>query len=168
MKATTTHLTKRTSVLSAIGLPLLTLAAGMGLGWLAGANRGYAGLNLPPFSPPDLVFPIVWGVLYLMMGFALHLLVQKPAFTPQAINARKQSLTVWGAQMAFNLCWLFAFFTFRLYIFSFVWLAILAAVNLALILHCFRFCAPAGFLLLPYEVWLLFAVYLNLGIALLN
>lgn len=168
MHENTNHLTSKMQVPLALFTTLGTLLVGMLSGLLAGSGRGYAGLALPPLTPPDAVFPIVWSVLYLLIGLSLFFIVRTYAFTPARISAKRQSIGLWIAQMVFNLCWSFVFFSFQLYAFAFVWLVALLAVTMALIINCFKLRPLAAWLLIPYEAWLLFAAYLNLYIAILN
>ncbi len=166
--ATSTHLKRR------IGIPLFlttvggTVLLGMLSGLFSGSKAGYNSLVLPPATPPDAVFPIVWGILYAMIGLSLFFILRRPAVTPLLAQEKKAATTLWIVQFAFNLLWPFAFFTFRLYTFSFLWLAALTAINLAAIVYAFRVSKAAGILLIPYEAWLMFALYLSLFIAILN
>lgn len=166
--ATTTHLRKRASIPLFITTVGGSLLLGMLSGLFSGSKAGYKALVLPPATPPDAVFPIVWSILYVMIGMALFFVLHRPATTPILEHDRKAASTLWYIQFAFNLAWSFAFFTFKLYTFSFIWLAALVAVNLAAIIYSFRVSKLAGALLIPYQAWLMFALYLNMFIAILN
>lgn len=168
MHTKSSHLTKKMHLPLALATTVGTLLLGTISGLLFGSGAGYSGMIMPPLSPPDIVFPIVWSILYLMIGLSLYFIITAPAFTPEKIAAKKSATWLWIAQLIFNLCWPLAFFTFQLYAFSFVWLCMLIAINMALIINCFKFSKPAAWLLIPYEIWLLFAAYLNLYIALFN
>lgn len=168
MAQATAHMRKNVSIplffTAVLGTPLLGMAVGM----LAGSRSGYSALVIPPATPPDVTFPIVWAALYVMMGLSLFFLLQRPATTQLLAHNRTVSVTLWGVQLGMNLLWQFAFFTLKWYVFSFLWLVALAAVNLAALLYAFRVHKLAGALLVPYEAWLLFAGYLSLFVALLN
>lgn len=128
------------------------------------AMATFSALEKPPLSPPALLFPVVWTVLYILMGIASYLIVVSDA--PPA--EKKHALTVYGAQLAVNFFWSILFFNLELYLFSFFWLVLLwmlIAITLQRFHHIDR---TAGYLLIPYLVWVTFAGYLNLGIYLLN
>ena len=166
--AQTAHLKKRTSIPLFFTCTLGTLLLGWLLGLLSGSKAGYNSLVLPPLTPPDKVFPIVWSILYVMIGLSLFFILRTNSATETLMRDKKAATTLWSLQFAFNLLWPFAFFTLQLYIFSFLWLAVLAAIDLALIIYAFRVSPAAGALLIPYQAWLMFALYLNLFIAILN
>ena len=167
-QATTTHLRKAAHVPALIAAVLGTLLLGFLSGALSGSMHGYGDYVVPPLTPPDMVFPIVWGVLYFMIGLSLFFIVRRSAVTLQLESDRKIATVLWIIQLVFNLAWPFAFFTLELYTFSMIWLAALVAINLALIIYAFRVSPVAGGLLIPYEAWLMFALYLNIFIAILN
>lgn len=144
---------------------LLPLAAG-GLGaLLAGDFRvSYGQMYKPLLSPPGWVFPVVWTVLYLLMGYASFLVLTSGASEPR----KRRALTVYAVQLALNALWPLFFFRFGWYGFAFAWLLLLAAAVL-LTWVLFRYIdRRAGDLLLPYLFWLFFAAYLNLGVSILN
>ena len=118
----------------------------------------------PPLSPPSWVFPVVWTILYILMGVASYFV-----WTAGAGPARRdRALTVYGLSLAANLLWPIVFFTMRMYLPAFLLLLvlwILAAVS-ALLFSCID--NRAGKLMIPYIVWLSFAAYLNIGVWLLN
>lgn len=166
--AQSTHLKKRISIPMFITCVGGTLLLGFLSGLFSGIRAGYGSLVLPPATPPDKVFPIVWGILYAMIGMSLFFIMRTNAVTAVIEQNKKAASVLWYIQFAFNLLWPFAFFTFKLYTFSFLWLAALVAINLALIIYAFRVSKFAGALLIPYQAWLMFALYLNLFIAILN
>ena len=121
-------------------------------------------LEKPPLSPPGWLFPVVWTVLYVLMGIASYLVVSFGAEPPQKISALK----VYFLQLAFNFLWSIFFFNLELYGFSFVWLLTLLFLIVISTVRFWRIDRRAGMLMLPYILWVTFAGYLNLGIALLN
>lgn len=144
---------------------LIPLAVG-GIGALlaGGFGDGYEAMYKPLLSPPGWVFPIVWTVLYLLMGYASYLVLTAEASEPR----RRRALTVCGIQLGINMLWPLFFFRLGCYVFSFIWILLLIAAVLACRL-LFRFIdRRAGNLLIPYLIWLFFAAYLNLGVAILN
>lgn len=121
-------------------------------------------LNLPPLSPPGWVFPIVWTILYVLMGVASYLIYSASAPSPKISSA----LNLYSWQLFVNFLWPIFFFRFELYLFSFVWLLFLWGLVFLTMIAFYRISKPAGLLLLPYLLWLTFAAYLNLFVTLLN
>lgn len=121
-------------------------------------------LEKPPLSPPGWLFPVVWTVLYVLMGIASYLVVSSVAEPQVKIHALK----VYFLQLAFNFLWSIFFFNLELYGFSFVWLLTLLFLIVISTVRFWRIDRRAGMLMLPYILWVTFAGYLNLGIALLN
>lgn len=141
---------------------LIPLAVGGLVGFLTrGGMDTFESINKPALSPPGWLFPVVWTILYLLMGVASYLVLtsEKP---------NRPALTVYGIQLVFNFLWPIFFFNLGAYLFSFVWLAILWALIIATMLQFFKISKPAGYLLLPYLLWVTFAGYLNFSIYLLN
>lgn len=121
-------------------------------------------LRQPPLSPPMWVFPVVWTLLFLMMGLACCLV-----YSSDTASGRKRSaLWVYGIQLAVNFIWPVLFFNGQLWLPAFLWLLLLWAMILGTLLQFYRIRPLAGLLLLPYLVWVTFAGYLNFGIYLLN
>jgi len=121
-------------------------------------------LEKPPLSPPGWLFPIVWTILFTLMGIASYLVLTSRA-SPRAIRT---ALTVYGIQLAVNFFWSILFFNLGLYLLSFFWLLLLWGLILLTLLLFRRISAKAGWLLLPYLLWVTFAGYLNLSIYILN
>lgn len=124
----------------------------------------FAALAQPPLSPPGWVFPVVWTVLYLLMGWASFLVWKSDA--PQAEKTR--ALGLYGAQLAVNFAWPLLFFRAGLYGFALVWLVSLLVLVVETMLAFRRIDRRAVWLLAPYLLWLLFAAYLNAGVWMLN
>ena len=148
---------------------IICLAIPLGVGGAAGlltmnSMEAFEALNQPPLSPPGWLFPVVWTVLYVLMGIASYLVSVSDA--PQEEKAR--ALWTYGIQLAFNFLWPIAFFNLKWYLFAFLWLVILWILILITALRFGRIRKPAGYLLVPYLLWVAFAGYLNLGIYLLN
>lgn len=126
------------------------------------AMAQFALVNKPPLSPPGWLFPVVWTVLYLLMGYASYLVVRSDH------SQKCSALILYAAQLFVNFFWSILFFSLEVYWFSFFWLLLLWL----LIFLSIRVLRPisklAAALLLPYLAWVTFAGYLNFGIALLN
>lgn len=121
----------------------------------------FAMVKKPPLSPPGWLFPVVWTILYLLMGFASYLV-------PVAEKPGRTAWKFYLAQLAFNFVWPILFFHLQMYLLSFVWLLLLWILILVTILWFTRSSRLAGYLLIPYLLWVTFAGYLNLGIYILN
>lgn len=156
---------KSKKVLSLIVCILIPLGVG-GLSAFLSRNgfRDFQFLEKPPFSPPAWVFPVVWTVLYVLMGLASWFVYTAPAPQPE----KKKALTRYGEQLFFNFCWSILFFNLNVYYAAFLWLIALWALILFTLLAFRKIRKPAGYLLMPYLLWVTLAGYLNLGVALLN
>ena len=131
---------------------------------LSGGMDSYQVMNQPPLSPPGWIFPVVWTILYLMMGYASYRIAESE--TPK--DDRKKALTFYGIQLFLNFLWPIVFFGLQWYLASFVLLLVLW-VFIYLTMHFFEgIDETAEALLIPYLLWVTFAGYLNLGVVLLN
>ncbi len=117
----------------------------------------------PPLSPPALVFPIVWTILYALMGIGAARIWMRPE-GPE----RTRSLRLFFLQLGFNFVWPFLFFSFQAFGLAFFWLAVLWILIVRMMLSFYDQDALAAWLQLPYLIWVLFAAYLNLGVWKLN
>lgn len=144
---------------------LLAEAVGGLAGWLTRKDvRIYAeSIAQPPLSPPAAVFPVVWGVLYALMGVS----AARIALVPDS-QERLHGLWIFGLQLAMNFLWSILFFHFQLFGLALIWLAALWGVILWMITAFFRVDPIAARLQIPYLVWVAFAGYLNLGVWILN
>ena len=122
----------------------------------------YSAINRPKLSPPPELFPIVWTVLFVLMGIAAAII--------WCSNGREidSALLFYGAQLVFNFCWTLIFFNFRAYLAAFIWLLILLVLIGITAVKFYRIKKLAGLLLLPYFAWVSFAGYLNFMVWLLN
>ena len=116
----------------------------------------------PPLSPPGWIFPVVWTVLYILMGVAAGLVVKSGD-----VDSRS-ALAFYYLQLGLNVLWPLVFFRWEWLSVAAVWLLLLTAAVYAT-WRRFREINPvAGWLLVPYLLWCLFALYLNSGFAVLN
>ena len=150
------------TLIIAVAIPLLT---GTIAGLLTAENTAYFSLlEKPPLSPPGWLFPVVWTLLYTLMGIASYFIIESESETSEKISALK----VYFLQLAFNFLWSIFFFNLELYAFSFIWLLTLLCLIIQTTLKFRKIDTRAELLMLPYIAWVSFAGYLNLGIALLN
>ena len=147
---------------------LIALAIPLAVGGLAallsGGMADYRILNQPPLSPPGWVFPIVWTILYLLMGYSSYRVYA--AGKAQAFT--KRALAFYATQLFLNFLWPIVFFAFGWYLAAFfiliaLWLFILLTLRSFTVID-----ETAGDLLIPYLLWVTFAGYLNLGVYFLN
>lgn len=145
------------------GFILLAEAVGALSAWVSGGMDLYETLELPPLSPPGIVFPIVWSVLFALMGIGAAAVYLAPPS-----ETREKALWVFGLQLAVNGLWSVIFFRFQAFGFALIWLALLWALVLWMTVLFYRVKPWAGYLQIPYLVWITFAAYLNFGVWRLN
>ena len=141
---------------------LLPLAVGAVSSFLSGNMMGGSSFNQPTLSPPSFLFPIIWTILYLLMGISSYLVYtsDSPLKTP--------ALKVYGLQLAFNFFWSILFFRFSLYGAAFLWLLLMIILVILMIYLFYRVRPLAAHLQIPYFLWCIFAAYLNYMIYQLN
>lgn len=144
---------------------ILAEAVGALSGWLTreGMRRFKAETLKPPLTPPSFVFPVVWALLFALMGAG----AARVYLTPPS-RERRRSLALFAVQLAFNFFWSILFFSLRRYGLAFFWLIALWGLILWMTLSFRRVDPLAGWLQLPYLLWTAFAAYLNLGVWVLN
>jgi len=125
----------------------------------------YENLIVPNFAPPALVFPIVWIVLYALMGVS-SAMIYKRRFTDTL--AVRQALTTYGISLVINFGWSIIFFNANAFLLSFLWLILLLYFVVKTILEYRKIEPTAAYLQIPYALWVSFAGYLNIAIYLLN
>ena len=129
-----------------------------------GGMADYGQLNQPPLSPPGWLFPVVWTILYLLMGYASY----RVATADAPREKKQQALAVYGAQLLANFLWSPIFFGLELRLTAFFVLVILWVLIYITMRLFSKIDERAGDLLLPYILWVTFAGYLNIGVFLLN
>lgn len=117
----------------------------------------------PALSPPMILFPIVWGILYALMGIAVARTQLKGKNTLQ-----ERSLLLYIIQLGFNFCWSIFFFNLQAFGFAFLWLMALWGLIIWMLLTFRKVDKTAAYLVIPYLLWVTFAAYLNAGVYLLN
>ena len=148
---------------------IIALALPLGVGalaaWISRSGMAqYQNLNQPPLAPPGWLFPIVWTILYLLMGYSSYRIYTSGADS----KAIRQSLCLYGVQLLVNFLWPLVFFGLQWRLTAFF---ILLALWLLVFLTMRSFSSideKAGDLLIPYLLWITFAGYLNLGVFLRN
>jgi tryptophan-rich sensory protein len=117
----------------------------------------YSKINLPSIAPPAILFPIVWTILYLMMGISLFL-----------NRNNKKNMMIFYIQLAINYLWVFLFFMFEMFLGSFMLIVLLDVLVIYTILEFYKENKASAYMLIPYLLWSVFASYLNWQIFLLN
>ena len=144
------------SVLIALGVGALSALFTMG-------NMSiYQSINTPPLSPPGWLFPVVWAILYILMGISSAIIYEKGK------GKNTESLKVYALQLVVNFFWSIIFFNLRTYLFAFIWLLILLYLIGVMIYRFYQIDPLAAYLQIPYFLWVTFAGYLNFMIFILN
>ncbi len=124
------------------------------------AMREYRNLYQPPLAPPGWLFPVVWTILYILMGVAAYLVWETGG------TEVRNALTLYLVQLLLNALWPVFFFRFHAYFLAFAELLLLWLAIYLTIQQFKEINRTAALLMLPYLAWVTFAAYLNLAIAL--
>lgn len=122
----------------------------------------YETIDRPPLSPPAWLFPVVWTVLYLLMGIASYLVAE------QGGEAAQKALFFYHVQLLLNFLWPVLFFKFELFFAAAVEIVLLLIILIITVVQFWKVRPAAGALLLPYLAWTVFATYLCIAVAVLN
>lgn len=125
----------------------------------------YSRINRPPLSLPSWLFPVVWTILYVLMGIGAALVYNRKEFKPEGV---RRSLIIYAVNLFLNFFWSIVFFNLEAYFLAFIWLVALWAVIVAMIISFRRVSPAAAYLQIPYLIWVTFAGYLTFAIYLLN
>lgn len=148
----------------AVGI-LIPVAVGLLAAFLTRDSMDiYQSIVKPKLAPPGILFPIVWTVLYVLMGIGSVLIYNSDVNK----NDKNQALILYGLQLAVNFFWSILFFNQRAFLASLLWLILLWILIIAMILSFKKINKTAAWLQIPYLLWVTFAGYLNLMIYLLN
>lgn len=147
----------------AIAIPL---AVGIASAALTRENMNiYEKLNTPPLSPPSILFPIVWTILYILMGISSAMVyIDKE----KNLEAAKRGFIYYGISLVLNFSWSIVFFNLQAALVALVILVVMLYFIIRTILEYYKVKPSAAYLQIPYAIWVAFAGYLNVGIWLLN
>lgn len=134
---------------------LIPVIMGGIVGLIISPFMNYNNLNKPPLSPPGIVFPIVWTILYIIMGYSFY-------------KQNEQNKTIYYTQLIVNGLWSIIFFIFEWYLISTIWIILLIILVTIMIYKFYKENKIAGLINIPYLIWLFFALYLSFGVYLLN
>lgn len=140
---------------------LTPLIGGSIVGLIINKSIDYNYLVNPPLSPPSYLFPVVWNILYLLIGISYYIYRK---------NNNDDSLTIklYYIQLILNYLWSIIFFTLKLRTLAVIWIIVLAITVIYLIIRFYKEERTIFYLFIPYILWVLFATYLNIGIVVLN
>lgn len=142
---------------------LIPLVGGIIVGLLTMNSMDYyKTLNTPSFAPPGFLFPIVWTILYILMGISYYLINSTNSFN------KDKAKVLYIVQLIFNFLWPIIFFILKLNSFAFAWIVVLTLLVILMIIEFFKICKKAAYLQLPYLLWLIYASVLNFTIMILN
>lgn len=145
----------------------ISLAVSLGTGFLSGivtmlGMESFKKSNKPPLTPPDFIFPIVWTLLFILMGISAYIIYRSDK------QGKSKALIVYGIQLLVNFFWPIFFFNFSAYLFSFIWILLLWLLIILMIKLFYPISKTAALLQIPYLLWITFAAYLNFGVYLMN
>ena len=140
---------------------LIPVVIGGIIGFIISGFIDYGSLEKPFLSPPGIVFPIIWTILYILMGISYGIL-DVNSQTDSKINF------IYYLQLFFNFMWSIFFFVFKWRFFAFIWIILLAILVIKMIFSFYNKNKLSGLLQIPYIIWILFATYLNFFVYLLN
>lgn len=140
---------------------IIPILVGGFIGLITSNATIYNTLEKPFLSPPSILFPIVWTILYTLMGISYGIL-KSNSLLDSTTN------TIYYLQLFVNALWSIFFFTLEWRLFAFFWLILLLVLVILMIINFYKKNKIAGLLQLPYLLWISFALYLNLATYLLN
>ena len=141
---------------------LIPIAVGSLSALFSGRTSLYSQINKPALSPPGYIFPIVWFILYFLMGVSSYIIYESNSLK------KENALKTYALQLFFNFWWSIIFFRFSLFLFAFLWLLIMIALIAMMIYKFYQINRLSSYLQIPYLLWCLFAAYLNFMIYRLN
>lgn len=140
---------------------IIPVVVGAVVGIIISKFMDYNTLEKPPLAPPRILFPIMWTILYILMGFSYGLLKDNG-------KTDMDAKFIYYLQLVVNALWSIFFFVFKLRLFSFIWILLLALLVFIMIVKFYQRHKLSGILQIPYLLWVLFASYLNFGFYILN
>ena len=140
---------------------LIPVLVGIVVSFIISPFMDYGSLEKPFLSPPSILFPIVWTILYILMGISYGIIKSNHL-------EDKEIDFIYYLQLIFNALWSIVFFVFKWRLFAFLWILILDILVIQMIRLFYNKNKLSGLLQITYLLWILFATYLNLAIYLLN
>ena len=145
---------------------LIALLVGGASAYLTRNNMNiYERINMPPLSPPSWLFPVVWGILYTLMGISSAIVYLKGK--NEDIDT-KGALNAYLLQLAVNFAWSIIFFNMQAFLLAFLWILLLWVLIIIMIVRFKKILPLAAWLQIPYLLWVTFAAYLTFMVWILN
>ena len=146
---------------------IISLLISLGVGGLSalltmGSMDIYKYLDKPPLAPPSIVFPIVWTILFILMGISAYLIYNSNS------EHKQKALLIYGIQLLVNFIWPILFFVLNYRLIALFIIIILLILIIIMIIKFYKINKLAAYLQIPYLLWVSFATYLNLGFYILN
>lgn len=126
--------------------------------------QNYNNLVKPPLSPPGFVFPLVWSILYALMGISAFLVF----ISSKRQSIKNNALTIYGAQLFINFLWSIIYFRFNSPLIAFIDIIVLDLLVIIMIMKFCKINRISAIINIPYLIWILFASYLNISTVILN
>lgn len=140
---------------------LVPVIVGALVGFITSSYIDYENLIQPSFAPPSFLFPVVWAILYILMGISYGILKSK--------NLNDQRIdNIYYLQLGVNALWSIFFFILKWRLFSFFWILLLIILVILMVKEFYNQNKVSGLLQIPYLIWLIFASILNLSVYFLN
>ena len=140
---------------------LIPLVLGGIVGFIISGSTDYNSLIQPELAPPAILFPIVWTILYFLMGLSYGIIT---IYSDLDSDVK----TIYYSQLIVNLIWPILFFVFKLRLFSSVWIILLLILVISMVIKFYKKDKIIGYSQIPYLLWIMFATYLNIGVYILN
>lgn len=132
------------------------------VGFLTKDYIDYSSLDKPPLSPPKIIFPVMWSIIYLLMGISYYLYKRDYNVNNKVVRNSYYS------QLFVNLLWTIIFFVLKLRFIAIIWILLLLIFVVNLFSVFKKFNKISAYLNIPYIIWVIFATYLTIGIYILN
>mgnify|MGYP001623836330 FL=1 len=140
---------------------LIPLILGSIVGFIISGSMDYDSLIKPTLSPPAVLFPIVWTILYFLMGLSYGIITIYS-------NLDSDVKTIYYSQLIVNLIWPIIFFAMKSRLLALIWIILLLILVIIMIVRFFTKNKTAAIIQIPYLLWTIFATYLNFSIYLFN
>lgn len=130
------------------------------IGYLLGGPNDFNNIIKPSFTPPGYIFPIVWSILFTLMGISLYLISEN--------KVTKSSYLIFIVNLIVNSLWTMFFFNFKWYLFSFIWILFLIGIVIIMIINFYKYSKISAIIQIPYLIWLVFAGIITYNVYILN